>query len=194
MKIAADNGQQWFEFETWEETVAKLDLKYFENPKNDSERLFNAQKRFIVSKFTDQEAEADLFRISETVCFRLIKNELQNRHYTFYTRDEIRDKAAIATDYLVRRYKNYWKVHNTVYYITDGFIVALGDACKYALDYVGREDALDKLKNTENEKIRGGRTLSPEELEEHQQAFKCIEECIEQLNAMENGKNEKQTD
>lgn len=190
MKIAADSGQQWFEFETWEETVAKLDLKYFENPKNDSERLFNAQKDFIVSKFTDQKAETELFRLSETVCYRLIRNELQARHYTFYTRDEIRDKAAIATDYLVRRYKNYWNVHNTVYYITDGFIVALGDACRYALDYVGREDALDKVKNNENERLRGGRTLSPEELEEHQQAFTCIEECISQLYAEEKGENE----
>lgn len=195
MKIAADNGQQWLEFETWEETVEKLNLKFFENPKNDAEKLFNAQKRFIVSKFTDQKAEAELFELSEKVCYRLIKKILAERHYTFYTKEEIRDKAAIATDYWLRRYKNYWKVHNTIYHITDGFIVALFNACQYAVDYVGRDDAMDKMKKLESLKIRGGRAgrpLTPEELE-LQQSFEAVEECINLLYG-ETENDEEQTD
>lgn len=179
MKLVKKDGQQWFEFETWEKIVESLGLKYFENPKNDVQKLFNAQKRFIVSKFTDQKAEAELFLISQVVCERLIKNELNKRHYTFYSKEDIQDKASLATDFWIRRYKNYWYgAKHQIYYIKDGFIVALSDACRYALDYSGREDMLDMVKNVESVANKHGIPMTEKSYEEWQEAFRDIEESI----------------
>lgn len=179
MKLVKKDGQQWFEFETWESIVESLELKYFENPKNDVQKLFNAQKRFIVSRFTDQKAEAELFFISQVVCERLIRNELKKRHYTFYSAEDIQDKASLATDYWIRRYKNYWYgAKHQIYYIKDGFVVALFDACRYALDYSGREDMLDMVKNAESVANKHGIPMTEKSQEEWQQAFIDIEESI----------------
>ena len=83
-------------------------LQYFSFPKNDNERLFNAQFNYMV--FGSQKAWNDLWIISYKVAERIIVKYC-SEHQTFYEKEELTEKTLISCEYFLRRYKtrkNYY--------------------------------------------------------------------------------------
>lgn len=174
---------------SWQVIIESLNLKRFDRPVNDAERLFNAQYRFIMSKYEDQKAEAELYLISEKVCTNLIRKEIKKNKLYFFSEEEINIKAEKATDYWIRRYKSYWQDKQQVYYIDKGFISTLHYAVIHAMYYDGRNDMFDRLKSIEKKNTREGIPMDEEGIKDWQQAFVDVEESINALY----GREEKRT-
>lgn len=104
-----------------------MDLKTFDNPKNDNEILFNLQYRLI--KNNDWAAFGEMWQITEKVAERIIVKILKGRK-VWRDPEEIADMVQETCEYLLRRYKT-----RENYYITTNFIIAIKDSVRHALDY-----------------------------------------------------------
>lgn len=129
-----------------QEKKPKAELKYFENPKNDNELLFNYQKEFYDG---NEQAFWKMWMLSEVVVLRIIRGKIR-RHPHKYTQEEIEDKKGIAVEYVLRRFK-----YETGYCVTTNWIDALKCGVKHALEYQTKADRIidfvdwDSLSNYE---------------------------------------------
>lgn len=104
-------------------------LKYFVNPQNDNEKLFNYQRAWF---FGDEAAWGDLIRTAFLVCMKLISKYLRENKKRGIYWDEIqkKEKAMEAMVYVLRRYNS-----NVGWCVTTNFITVLQDGVRHATEY-----------------------------------------------------------
>lgn len=103
--------QQVLPFDFWEDEKKEAQLKaalkvdklvFYENPKNDNQRLQNLQWRY---KHGDGQALSEMYELCITVCMKFIHAiGRHNRHVKKLTWDEKQIKAADATSYFIEQY------------------------------------------------------------------------------------------
>lgn len=104
-------------------------LKYFPEPANDNELLFNYQRRWF---FGDESAWGDLIRTAYVVCMKLISRYLREnkRHGIYWDSITKKEKAMEAMVYVLRRYNS-----NVGWCVTTNFITVLQDGVRHATEY-----------------------------------------------------------
>lgn len=132
----ADNSQ--LELFTPEEldtcdTRPQPKLKYFPNPSNDNDLLFNLQKEYIEGGRKDDAIFWQMWEITARVARRIIIKVVAKRGLIFAP-DEIEDLVSNTCEYLLRRLK-----FKNRYAITTNYIIAIRDSARHALDYQGGE-------------------------------------------------------
>lgn len=141
-------------------------LKYFENPKNDNEKLFNLQWEFIT--YNQESTYWQLWALTSEVAERIIKKILRKRGIEFAP-DEIAEKVDLTCDYLLRRYKT-----TKGYFISTNFIIAIKDSVRHAIDYRTEIDKNTKFLNDDkNIDFLAKQDLHPEDK-------KSLEELLEE--------------
>lgn len=110
------------------------ELKYFAEPKNDNEKLFNLQKKYYDARNKGDEKSAnalywDMWLLSGKVAERIIRKIVAARGLEFCD-DEVQDKVSETCLYLLRRFNT-----RINYAVTTNWIVAIKDSVRHALDY-----------------------------------------------------------
>lgn len=116
-----------------EEAQEKMKLPYFENPKNDNERLLNFQHDYIKNK--DQKAWGELLTLSFIVAARIVRKEVYENKLPYDEVDQD-EKTSIAVEYVLRRYKK-----NIGWYVSKSYISALKKGVIHAIYYQTKKDA-----------------------------------------------------
>lgn len=86
------------------------DLPYFENPKNDNERLLNLQYEY---RKGEEKALTQIYTISINVCKKFIAAKAKgNRHIRQLSSEQKEEKAIDATNYVIMRFikKKNWYI------------------------------------------------------------------------------------
>lgn len=109
-------------------------LKYYDEPKNDNDLLFNLQYELI--KNNNESALWEMWLIGRKVARRIIKKRVAARKLVLAP-DEIEELVEETCLYLFRRYKT-----RKNYYIEHNFITAIQDSIRHALDYQNTTDKL----------------------------------------------------
>lgn len=109
-----------------------LRLPYYENPKNDAEKLMNYQHDYIMNN--SQDAWGKLIQLSFVVTKRLVWRWMKTHKMRM---DEIEqdEKTSIAVEYVLRRYKT-----RIGYCVTKNFITALQSGVEHAMLYKTKLD------------------------------------------------------
>lgn len=133
--------------------IKKMDLKYFNNPINDNEILFNLQKKYIETK--SDAVYWELWQRTAIVAKRIIIKIIRAKGL-IWADDEINDKVSETCLYLLRRYKT-----RPNYYVKINFIKAIKESAIHAVFYQNSFDKMtfytNDLTPIENEnQLRGG--------------------------------------
>lgn len=126
--------------------IKKPVLKYFPEPKNDNEKLFNLQKQFLESG--DKKYFWEMWLLSRHVARNLIIKEMQKKRKKL-DESELEEKIEDTCEYLLRRFFT-----RSNYCVTTNFIIALRDSMRHALYYRTKLDKatcyIDDVFNTNN--------------------------------------------
>lgn len=125
------------------------ELQFFENPKNDNEKLFNLQKKYYEAKAAENEKEKNIiywqmWELVAVVGRRIIINKLSGKGLEFAP-DEIEDKVSNTCEYLLRRF-----IYKKNYYVSTNWITAINGSVVHALYYRTNLDKETKLKEDFN--------------------------------------------
>ena len=119
------------------------DLPYFENPQNDSEKLFNLQYKYL--KNGDEKARKELYTLSYEIMRRLLWRRMKKGGMGWLDEERQNEIVADAFVYVFRRYER-----NMGYVVTKSFISVLKGGVKHAVEYTtmkDREESLTGIKN-----------------------------------------------
>lgn len=111
----------------------KMDLPYFEHPKNDGERLMNYQHDFIVNDSAD--AWCKLYELATKVAKILLWEWLRDHPGEFLDEISQDEKVSIAVEYVLRRYK-----YRVGWYARDNYIGVLKGGIIHAMCYITEID------------------------------------------------------
>lgn len=103
------------------------DLKFFESPKDDNERLLNYQ--FLFLKKGDKNAWANLFILATEVAKRITTKAVREKHLPVDPID-IPEKVSIAVEYVLSRYAK-----NKGWYVKSNYLSAIKSGVVHALYY-----------------------------------------------------------
>ena len=109
------------------ESRKSMNLPYYDKPQNDSERLLNYQYELL--KNNNDAVWDEMLELAFKVCLNLVWAYMK-KNKTRLDPVEQREKADIAMNYVLRRYKK-----NVGWYVTKNYIRALKDGVKHAMDY-----------------------------------------------------------
>ena len=126
------------------------ELPYFENPKDDSERLFNLQYRYL--KNGDEEARKELYLLSYEIMRRLLWRRMKKGGMGWLDEEQQNEIVADAFWYVFRRYER-----GMGYIVTTSFISVLKNGVKHALEYTTMKDqevSLTGIKNITQKAIK----------------------------------------
>lgn len=115
-----------------EDARKHLVLPYYQNPKNDAERLMNYQFDYI--KNGSEQAWGELITLSFKVTKRLVWKWMKSHKLRL---DDIEqdEKTSIAVEYVLRRYKT-----RIGYCVTKNFITTLEKGVEHAMLYKTKMD------------------------------------------------------
>ena len=133
-----------------EEFYSSQELPYFENPKDDSERLFNLQYRYL--KNGDEEARKELYLLSYEIMRRLLWRRMKKGGMGWLDEEQQNEIVADAFWYVFRRYER-----GMGYIVTTSFISVLKNGVKHALEYTTMKDqevSLTGIKNITQKAIK----------------------------------------
>ncbi len=119
------------------------ELPYFENPKNDSERLFSLQYRYL--KNGDETARKELYTLSYEIMRRLLWYRMKKGGLGWLDEEQQNEIVADAFLYVFRRYER-----GKGYVVTKSFISVLKNGVKHALEYTTMKDAEESLTGIKN--------------------------------------------
>ena len=125
------------------------ELPYFENPQNDSERLFTLQYKYL--KNGDEAARKELYLLSYEIMRRLLWRRMKKGGLGWLDVEQQNEIVADAFLYVFRRYER-----GQGYVVTKSFISVLKNGVKHALDYTTMKDeekSLTGIKNISNKAI-----------------------------------------
>lgn len=110
-----------------------MDLPFFENPQTDSEKLLTYQYQFI--KNGDLDAYGKMIILASEVCLNLVREWLKKHRDCFLDEIEQDEKASIAMEYVLRRYKN-----NVGWYVRSNYVGALKGGVLHAMKHMNTTD------------------------------------------------------
>lgn len=110
-------------------------LPYFQEPKDDNQRLLNYQHDWLANG--DEKAKTRLWVLAEKVALRMIKAQEKRRGFRLDP-EQRKDKAMDALVYVFRRYKYGW-------YVTGAFLQAIKCGVVHALYYRTKADDLELM-------------------------------------------------
>lgn len=119
------------------------ELPYFENPENDSERLFNLQFKYL--KNGDEEARRELYLLSYEIMRRLLWRRMKKGGLGWLDSEKQNEIVADAFLYVFRRYER-----GMGYVVTKSFISVLKNGVKHALEYTTMKDQEKSLTGIKN--------------------------------------------
>lgn len=122
---------------------SSAELPYFENPANDSERLFNLQFRYL--KNGDEEARKELHLLSWRIMKRLLWQRMKKGGMGWLDEERQNEIISDAFVYVFRRYEK-----GEGYAVTKSFISVLKNGIRHAAGYTTMKDSeisLDDVKN-----------------------------------------------
>ena len=119
------------------------DLPYFENPGNDSEKLFNLQFKYL--KNGDEEARRELYLLSYEIMRRLLWSRMKKGGMGWLDKERQDEIVADAFWYVFRRYER-----GVGYVVTKSFISVLKGGIKHALEYTTKKDEEVSLTGIKN--------------------------------------------
>lgn len=126
------------------------DLPWFENPGNDSEKLFNLQFRYL--KNGDEGARKELYLLSYEIMRRLLWSRMKKGGMGWLDKERQDEIVADAFWYVFRRYER-----GVGYVVTKSFISVLKNGIKHALEYTTMKDeeiSLTGIKNITQKTIK----------------------------------------
>lgn len=118
------------------------DLPYYDNPQNDSEKMFNLQFRYLKNK--DLTARDELYKLGYQVLYRLLWAEMKKKECHFIDEEQQADIVSNAFVYVFRRYEK-----GLGYTVDKNFICVLRGGIRHALQYrtmASDEVSLDSFK------------------------------------------------
>ena len=118
-------------------------LPYFENPENDSEKLFNLQFKYL--KNGDEEARRELYLLSYEIMRRLLWRRMKKGGLGWLDSEKQNEIVADAFLYVFRRYER-----GMGYVVTKSFISVLKNGVKHALEYTTMKDQEESLTGIKN--------------------------------------------
>lgn len=118
-------------------------LPYFENPSNDSEKLFNLQFKYL--KNGDEEARKELYLLSYEIMRRLLWSRMKKGGMGWLDEEQQNEIVADAFWYVFRRYER-----KMGYVVTKSFISVLKNGIKHALEYTTMKDQEISLTGIKN--------------------------------------------
>lgn len=131
----SDERQLEFSFMEEVRTEEKRTLPYFENPRDDNQRLLNCQHDWLVNG--DKDAWAELWRLSEKVARRMVQS-LGRKHGWRFTGEDLDDRVMVAIEYVLRRYRDGW-------YVKKAYLKALKEGVIHALWYRTKRDESEQV-------------------------------------------------
>ena len=141
MKYDINDGQPWlpFDFILEGKSEPEADYKgipYFENPKNDEERLLRFQYDYLVKG--SEKARGKMWSLALVVAERIVRAEREKKKF-FLANEDIYDKAMEALEYVFRRYeKTYQKTKRRKYrkwFVSKSFISVIKCGVLHSLYY-----------------------------------------------------------
>ena len=126
------------------------DLPYFENPGNDSEKLFNLQFKYL--KYGDQTARRELYLLSYEIMRRILWSRMKKGGMGWLDKERQDEIVADAFWYVFRRYER-----GVGYVVTKSFISVLKGGIKHALEYTTMKDeevSLTGIKNITQKAVK----------------------------------------
>ncbi len=120
-----------------------VDLPYYENPQNDSEKLFALQYKYL--KNGDEKARTELYALSYKIMKRILWAQMKKGGLGWLGEEEQNEIVADAFLYVFRRYER--KIGYTV---NKSFISVLKGGVKHAIEYTTMKDeelSLTGIKN-----------------------------------------------
>lgn len=117
--------------EAVKEAQKHMNLPYFEHPKGDNQILLNYQHDYI--KYGDTAAWGKLLELAFEVTKRLIWAWLKKHRDVYLDDISQEEKASIAMEYVLRRYKK-----NVGWYVEKNFIGALKGGVIHAMSYTSK--------------------------------------------------------
>lgn len=133
-----------------EEFYNSQSLPYFDNPKDDSEKLFNLQYKYL--KNGDEEARKELYLLSYEIMRRLLWRRMKKGGMGWLDEEQQNEIVADAFWYVFRRYER-----GMGYIVTTSFISVLKNGVKHALEYTTMKDqevSLTGIKNITQKAIK----------------------------------------
>lgn len=121
----------------------RQELPYFENPQNDSERLFTLQYKYL--KNGDEAARKELYQLSYEIMRRLLWSRMKKGGLGWLDEERQNEIVADAFVYVFRRYER-----KRGYVVKKSFISVLKNGVKHALEYRTMKDdeiSLTGIKN-----------------------------------------------
>ena len=126
------------------------ELPYFENPSNDSEKLFNLQYKYL--KNGDEAARKELYLLSYEIMRRLLWRRMKKGGMGWLDEESQNEIVGDAFWYVFRRYER-----GVGYVVTKSFISVLKNGVKHALEYTTLKDkevSLTGIKNITQKAIK----------------------------------------
>lgn len=126
-----------------QEFYDSVEIPYFAEPQNDSEKLFNLQYRYL--KNGDETARKKLFELSYEIMRRLLWSRMKKGGMGWLDEEQQNEIVADAFLYVFRRYER-----GVGYVVTKSFISVLKNGIKHALEYTTMKDAEVSLTGIKN--------------------------------------------
>lgn len=120
-----------------------VELPYFEAPKNDSEKLFNLQFRYL--KNGDEAARKELYLLSYEIMRRLLWRRMKKGGLGWLDKESQNEIVSDAFLYVFRRYEK-----GEGYAVTKSFISVLKSGIRHAVDYTTMKDSEISLNGIKN--------------------------------------------
>lgn len=129
--------------EAREQFYNSQELPYFENPSNDSEKLFNLQYKYL--KNGEEQARKDLYLLSYEIMKRLLWRQMKKGGLGWLDEERQNEIVGDAFLYVFRRYER-----GKGYVVTKSFISVLKKGVEHALKYKTMKDEEQSLTGIKN--------------------------------------------
>ena len=131
------------EKECRDQFYSEVELPYFEEPKNDSEKLFNLQYRYL--KQGDKAARQELYLLSYEIMRRILWRRMKKGGLGWLDEEHQDEIVADAFLYVFRRYES-----GKGYAVSKSFISVLKGGVRHVVEYTtmkDKEKSLNEIKN-----------------------------------------------
>lgn len=143
--ITAENLQYFEQKEKAkrEQFYSETELPYFENPKNDSEKLFNLQYKYL--KEGDKVARQELYLLSYKIMRRILWRRMKKGGLGWLDEERQDEIVADAFLYVFRRYER-----GKGYVVKKSFISVLKGGVRHAVEYTTMKDNEESISDIKN--------------------------------------------
>ncbi len=120
-----------------------VELPYYENPQNDSEKLFSLQYKYL--KERNEKARQDLYVLAYEIMKRILWSRMKKGGLGWLDEEQQNEIVGDAFLYVFRRYER-----GIGYTVNKSFISVLKGGVKHALEYTTMKDKEQSLTGIKN--------------------------------------------